>query len=383
MEPSKKRFCSDQEFNCTLEISCLSGNKKDNNIQILIENDTQKLTNSDNIKKRKISDKSDYKLPPFLSLEKLITYDWFKVPKEDDSFIKSPYINCGGTSIVIKVIERNTKTPFAIKIFNDDTDSTYDNEVDILTTIKDNGGHPNIINFYSHGIIDTKVLEQFEIPFYLDYNYLIGRRYILQEWVEGLELLVFVQNNNIQQDYSKNIIKEIIKQIIKGIRWVNLIDNSSIKHLDIKLENIMISFNPELKIKIIDWGLATKDKKINSMVGSKYHLSPEMFKVPIEYYDSQVSQIWSLGITIYSLVFNCFPFEKANKKTDKVFNQFCYFQQEDQCPNKQYDILFRSMDLKLKDQYSDIIELIKKMLIVDPCKRLNCLKDIKINLSRY
>ena len=68
---------------------------------------------------------------------------------------------------------------------------------------------------------------------------------------------------------------------MEGIEYCH---NKNIVHRDIKLENIMIDSN--LNIKIIDFGFGLsvlKDKKLNIFCGTPSYMAPEMIK-KIDYY---------------------------------------------------------------------------------------------------
>ena len=82
----------------------------------------------------------------------------------------------------------------------------------------------------------------------------------------------------------------------------------NIIHRDIKLENILIE-SETMIIKIIDFGFSVKvssDKKLNIFCGTPSYMAPEIVK-KTEYYGKS-SDIWSLGILLYVMLFGKFPF---------------------------------------------------------------------------
>jgi serine/threonine protein kinase len=77
-----------------------------------------------------------------------------------------------------------------------------------------------------------------------------------------------------------------------------------IVHRDIKLENILVSFDAknEPLIKIIDFGLATiiyEGQVILRPCGSLAFSSPEIVKKT--YYDLK-TDVWSMGVVLYSIL---------------------------------------------------------------------------------
>mgnify|MGYP001810706564 CR=1 FL=1 len=70
-------------------------------------------------------------------------------------------------------------------------------------------------------------------------------------------------------------------------------------HRDIKMSNIMIDFDNE--IKLVDFGLATKCKKQHKQCGTPGYMAPEIFTAT-QY--NEKCDIYSLGITIYEMYSN-------------------------------------------------------------------------------
>lgn len=347
------------------------------NIQILIEG-SYLLEHTNNLESINNIDKKYYKLPPFLDEEYLLALNWFKIPTEDKkrkTIIKSYNLNYGGTSLVFRGLRKKDQASVAFKVFNENTSlKIYQNEVKILDIFKKNGNHPYIIEMYEDGIIDQDLFDNFDIPPFINKDFFQKSKYILLEWIEGQELFEYISKDNI---ISHNYIKNIINQVIEGIRWAN--EKCLVINEDIKLENIMISQKEPTKIKIIDWGFSTTEEMSSNLLGSENYCSPEILKKPFKIYNSKKSQMWSLGITIYALVFKSFPFDTANI-LDNRFKKFYKLQENDNMFNitefrrRQYLLIVN------EEQYLDIFDLINKMLICDPSKRLNNLNNINLKI---
>ena len=87
---------------------------------------------------------------------------------------------------------------------------------------------------------------------------------------------------------------------------------SGITHRDIKLENIMIT--DDNQVKLIDFGLSKSgsiEEIMKSMSGTPYYMAPEIFSDKA--YDSSVD-IWSLGVVLYTLLCGYRPFSGENIK---------------------------------------------------------------------
>lgn len=93
-----------------------------------------------------------------------------------------------------------------------------------------------------------------------------------------------------------------------------------IVHRDIKLENILVevdAWNNDgvPKIKLIDFGVAThfhlgKSKNLTEFTGSIHYMAPEVFYGS---YDHRCD-IWSIGVVLFVLATNRFPFEDRSNK---------------------------------------------------------------------
>ena len=82
-------------------------------------------------------------------------------------------------------------------------------------------------------------------------------------------------------------------------------------HRDIKLKNILL--NEVGDIKLGDFGVSKrfrKNKLLEERCGTDDCIAREMFvEIP---YDGELSDIWSLGIALYVMLYGDFPFQGDN-----------------------------------------------------------------------
>ena len=102
-------------------------------------------------------------------------------------------------------------------------------------------------------------------------------------------------------------IKEFLLDLNQGLKEMN---NNKIIHGDIKPSNILISLNNnninKICFKISDFGLSKfNEKKISKNIRTFQFMSPECLKGDKKSYKSD---IWSLGILIYYLLFKQYPY---------------------------------------------------------------------------
>ena len=134
---------------------------------------------------------------------------------------------------------------------------------------------------------------------------------------------------------------------------------NKIIHKDLNLENILVQYETEEKLRYIvklkltnnscileNLSNITKSQILSSKLG---FIAPEILKK--ENYDEK-SDLWSLGVIIYMLAFKQYPFNGDNELL--ILNQINKFE--------------NSLKKQTGNEYLD--DLIKKLLVEDPKKRL-------------
>ena len=89
--------------------------------------------------------------------------------------------------------------------------------------------------------------------------------------------------------------------------------NKCIAHRDIKLENILL--DDDNNLKIIDFGFSTcipNDKKVKMFCGTPSYMAPEI--VSKKEYCGPPADIWALGVLLFALLCGTFPFKGSNDK---------------------------------------------------------------------
>lgn len=96
------------------------------------------------------------------------------------------------------------------------------------------------------------------------------------------------------------------KFFIQILSAVDHCHTNNIAHHDLKLENILLA--ADYSLRLIDFGLSrrvAKECPINEFAGSPMYMPPEIFS--IQPHDQQVD-VWSLGVCLYYMVTDVFPF---------------------------------------------------------------------------
>jgi len=200
------------------------------------------------------------------------------------------------------VVEEIGKGTFGTvyKIYNENTKNT-----EVVKKIKiDYIMKFNCENYVIKEIEILKILKTYCSEYFLcflnwymdSYNYYIITEF-LGEYIDGFD---YIYNNK----YTYDNIEKISINLIRGLRKLHSLE---ICHRDININNIMININND-NIKYIDFGYSCLRNECNTLfkLGTPRYFSPEIIRKKhyefITYEDWIKQDIWSLGITILSLV---------------------------------------------------------------------------------
>ncbi|MBA3604200.1 MAG: protein kinase [Parachlamydiaceae bacterium] len=197
------------------------------------------------------------------------------------------FLQCGGMNFLYLGTDLKTDQPVAIKILlpkfasRKDIMERFLREAEILSI----ADHPNIVKMYCHG------------PW--EHGY-----YIAMEFITGGSLRQYLLENPLSLKRALEMILEISYAICH-------LHTHGIIHRDLKLENILVT--EDGNIKVIDFGIAqlladVKEEErsvfLHRTIGTPIYMSPEQRENPENV--SYPSDIYSLGIIAYELVLGRF-----------------------------------------------------------------------------
>ena len=254
-----------------------------------------------------------------------------EMEKQIGDYILQKEIGSGGFAKVFKGIHIPSGEKVAIKIM-DKTQLMEDplnfqrveNEISILKKVQ----HKNIIKLY----------ELMESP---------QKIYLVMELCEGGELFDYIVNHkNLPEEQACRFFQEIINAL-------EYLHSMNIVHRDVKPENLLLDISYKTHcLKLIDFGISTQykpSKLLTTPCGTASYAPPEMHKGE-EYY-GLLSDIWSTGIVLYSMVFGFLPFSEED---------------EEENINKIIEGNYEIPENCCSDDFKD---LIKHLLEVDPLER--------------
>ncbi|KAK7153802.1 hypothetical protein R3I94_007228 [Phoxinus phoxinus] len=233
-----------------------------------------------------------------------------------------------GNFAVVKLARHKvTKTQVAIKIIDKtrlnsaNLEKIY-REVQIMKLLN----HPHIIKLYQ--VMETKDM-----------------LYIVTEYARNGEMFDYLTSNG---RMSENDARKKFWQILTAVDYCH---QHHIVHRDLKTENLLLDAN--MNIKLADFGFGNfynAGEPLSTWCGSPPYAAPEVFEG--KEYEGPQLDIWSLGVVLYVLVCGSLPFDGDSlpalrqRVTEGRF-RIPFFMSQD-CEN-----------------------LIRKMLVVDPAKRIS------------
>lgn len=211
----------------------------------------------------------------------------------------------GANSTVYNVVSLNDKKIYTCKEYDKSCKNQIRKEETILNMIETNN---DILPKYY-----TTIIEE-------------DKSWLLTDYIEGDELFNKYCLRPRDPILNENTIKPVLNQMINCIEECN---KNNIMHMDIKPENFIVSSYND-KISLVDFGCSQTFDDRNKLynlgskkIGTLSYCSPEILYKNFCHINSD---IWSLGICIYSLLENkkLFMSHEINnpKKKYKYFNKF-------------------------------------------------------------
>jgi len=131
--------------------------------------------------------------------------------------------------------------------------------------------------------------------------------WLVLELVKGVSLYQLLEDRGFAplEEFQA---KDLFNQLVSALSYSH---SRSIAHLDLKLENVLIT--DDMRTKVIDWGLSTTDPtNCFNIRGTPEYAAPEMWtrskSVP---FDACSADIFSMGVLLFTLLFGRFPFPSS------------------------------------------------------------------------
>ena len=202
----------------------------------------------------------------------------------------------GGTSAVYEGIDLRSKSVVAIKaLFSNKAKDDF-----MLKHFKEEANHYLLLNHPN-------------IPKLVDFVIDDGRRYLIMEYVKGMDLGKYLQANGpLNEDMTIHFFTMILNTIAD-------LHQQNILHLDIKPSNIMVTEG--LDIKILDLGISamvSEGENLKKKCGSPSFMAPEQIRgEKLGFY----TDIYQIGVTLFNMVTGKLPF--GGNSQQEIFDNIC------------------------------------------------------------
>ncbi|PRP89296.1 kinase [Planoprotostelium fungivorum] len=132
---------------------------------------------------------------------------------------------------------------------------------------------------------------------------------LIFEKVQGVDLFGMMEG----RDFCP-LPESVVLSIMSSVASIlSSCHSRGVAHRDVKLENIMIDRNG--RVYLIDFGLASffrlsngRETSSTDFCGSVEYMPPEcVYEMNVK---ATATDAWALGITLYALLFGCFPYSK-------------------------------------------------------------------------
>lgn len=218
-------------------------------------------------------------------------------------------------------------------------------------------GGRTAVNLSSQVMGEVKILKALKHPCIIGIEDVIDTPdmlYIVLELVEGGEL--FDKIISIDK-YTEETAKILFYQMAVAIKYLH---DQGITHRDLKPENILLATDDlETLIKVTDFGLSKfvdAGSMMKTFCGTPSYLAPEILLTAGSGAYTKAIDCWSLGVILFIMLSGYPPFSDERKDMDlpkQIMGGHYSFP-------KQY----------WEDVSETAIDLMKKMMVVDPNKRL-------------
>ena len=251
----------------------------------------------------------------------------------DNIFEVIKVIGYGYSSVVVLAHHRYADYNLAIKIYKqvDNCNLIYNSEIKTMKEII----HKNVI----------RIIVSNEQGIYLKGQNEFKIKYIGMEYVENYDLFYYISKGN--RSFTEKMAHFIFKQLVEAVEHIH---RQGVTHRDLKIDNIL--FDEEYNVKISDFGFAEFiDKKLfKERLGTKGYQPPEMLNY--QCYDGPSSDIFSLGVTLFIMIYGQYPFCEATLFDSKY--KYIYLEK--------YDEFWVNNDISLFDKSSELKTLITGMI---------------------
>lgn len=183
--------------------------------------------------------------------------------------------------------------------------------------------------------------------------------YLVMELCSGGQLLKRVNDTGV---FTEPQAAQAMQQVLRAVLYLH---NTQIVHRDLKPENVLIlaeSWSARMTLKVTDFGVSCQFKPqqvLQARVGTAAYMAPEVIR---KSYDERCD-FWSCGILMYFLFCDDVPFD--GRDNEERYKHICEGK--------------FTFGHGWVDASQDSMDVVSRLLDVDPSRRLTALQALKHN----
>jgi len=176
--------------------------------------------------------------------------------------------------------------------------------------------------------------------------------YTVMEYAPNGDFFDLIMNHTV--DIDNKLIRTYFRQLIEGLEYLH---QSGVAHMDLKLENLLMGEDFNLKIADFDLSYLVNDKIILSR-GTQFYRPPEIIQGVCQ--DPQATDIYSAGIILFTLMTRgMLPHAEDSSVAGVDFATLLYTQNQEfwnkHCEIQKQDASFFDQDFK--DLFNAMVNL--------------------------
>jgi serine/threonine protein kinase len=203
------------------------------------------------------------------------------------SWVLGETLGSGSFGTVFKATHESTREEFACKVVpkyalkNPSGEDHFQRELSVTAYLR----HPNLVSLHEF-LSDA------------------SSYYLVMDLCPGGQLFNYVTEN---RRVPEPVACLLFHQIVAGLSYSH---SQGVAHRDLKLENILFTEFPRLKISDFGFcGVVQDNSLFSNFYGTACYAAPECFFEGE--YDGRISDIWSLGVILYGMVTGDHPWPTA------------------------------------------------------------------------
>ncbi|KAH8415034.1 hypothetical protein KR215_000369 [Drosophila sulfurigaster] len=213
-----------------------------------------------------------------------------------DNYILGNLIGDGNFAVVLRVQERQTGLPYALKIIDKSKCKGKEHYIDAEVRVMKKLQHPHIISL----IMDVDQLTNM---------------YLVLEYVSGGDLFdAITQVTRFSESQSRTMIRHLGSAM-------SYLHSMGIVHRDIKPENLLVELDEAgnvVQLKLADFGLACEvTEPLYAVCGTPTYVAPEIL---LEVGYGLKIDVWAAGIILYILLCGFPPFVAPDNQQEPLFD---------------------------------------------------------------